>query len=281
MLELVRRLSARDLRALAELEMRTVAADGGRLKLEWGVLRARGGRDVEDFLWWKAERLLGFLGLYAYGASTVEIAGMVDPRARRGGIATALLEAALPMCRERGYEQALLVVPRGSISGRELARSRGAMLEHSEHALALLGAPTDGPSDPLVTLRTAMPADAPDISRLLTIAFGGVPSDLLDRPPSDSERTLVLELEGSVVGTMRVTRQESTGAIYGFVVDPAWRRRGIGRNALRSVCRQLREEGVHRIGLEVATENDSALRLYTSLGFTEMTTEDYYALALS
>jgi ribosomal protein S18 acetylase RimI-like enzyme len=42
-----------------------------------------------------------------------------------------------------------------------------------------------------------------------------------------------------------------------------------------------RDEGVRRIGLEVAVENDHALSLYTSLGFTQMTTEDYYALPLS
>src|ERR1700683_90443 len=112
MVQLARGLSDDDLQAVAELERRTVAADGGRLKLEWGVLRARAGQDVEDFLWWEDERLLGFLGLYAFGAPTLEIAGMVDPGARRRGIATALLDRALPICRDRGYGQALLVTPR-------------------------------------------------------------------------------------------------------------------------------------------------------------------------
>jgi ribosomal protein S18 acetylase RimI-like enzyme len=46
------------------------------------------------------------------------------------------------------------------------------------------------------------------------------------------------------------------------------------------VCRRLRDEGVRRVGLEVAVENDHALGLYTSLGFIQVTTEDYYALSL-
>jgi ribosomal protein S18 acetylase RimI-like enzyme len=278
MIELARGLSARDLRLLAELETRVLAADGGRLKLEWGVLRARAGRDVEDFLWREGDRLLGFLGLYAFGPPTVEIAGMVDPSARRRGIATALLEAALPICRERGYRQVLLVTPRGSAAGRELARSRGAALAHSEHALVLLDAPNDGPSDPRITLRMARPQDAPDLSRLLTAAFGGPSSDLLDRLAEDSAHTLVVELDGSPVGTVRLIRDENTAGVYGFAVDPSWQGRGIGRDVLRRVCRQLREEGVRRIGLEVAVDNDRALGLYTSLGFTQITTEDYYAL---
>lgn len=61
------------------MEARVVRADGGRLKLEWGILRAREGRIVEDFLWWEDDQLLGFLGLYAVKPPTVEIAGMVAP----------------------------------------------------------------------------------------------------------------------------------------------------------------------------------------------------------
>jgi len=38
-----RGLSAADLAAVVELERRVVAADSGRLKLEWGTLRSRSG----------------------------------------------------------------------------------------------------------------------------------------------------------------------------------------------------------------------------------------------
>lgn len=65
------------LTAIAGLERRVVAVDGGRLKLEWESLRARSGDRVEDLLWSVGDRLVGFLGLYAFGAPTVELAGMV------------------------------------------------------------------------------------------------------------------------------------------------------------------------------------------------------------
>ena len=47
---------------------------------------------------------------------------------------------------------------------------------------------------------------------------------------------------------------------------------------LRRACQQLRDEGARRIGLEVAVDNERALGLYTSIGFTAVTTEDYYAI---
>ena len=278
MLTFARGLTPFDLRAIAELEAHTVGVDGGRLKLEWGVLNARTGRDVEDLLWWDGDQLLGFLGLYAFAPPTAELAGMVDPDARRRGIASALLDAALPLCRERGYREALLVTPRESSPGRSFALTRGAVLEHSEHALALLAAPTDGPADPAVTVRTATQADASEVSRLLTTAFGTAPPRALQLQATERSRTVVAELSGSVVGTLRLTREGRAAGIYGFAVDPAWQGRGIGRDVLRRVCHQLRDEGAHRIGLEVAVDNDHAMGLYTSLGFTPVTTEDYYAL---
>jgi ribosomal protein S18 acetylase RimI-like enzyme len=90
----------------------------------------------------------------------------------------------------------------------------------------------------------------------------------------------VVELEGHVVGTVRLTLDEETGGVYGFAVDPAWQGRGIGGDVLRRVCRQLRHEGAQRVHLEVAVDNDRALGLYTSIGFTQVSTEDYYALSL-
>ncbi len=275
MLELARGLTDSALSALSELEQRVVAADGGRLKLEWRSLRSRNGREVEDLLWWQEDRLAGFLGLYVHGPPAVELAGMVDPESRRRGIGTALLDAALPICRERGYHPVLLIVPRSSAAGRELALSRGADLDHSEHALVLTGAPADGATDPAIAVRPATTADGPEIVRLLAAGFGPPSHDI---PDSDIPRWLVVERDGDRVGALAVTSHENTGSVHGFVIDPPRQGQGIGRDVLRRVCRDLRQRGATRVALEVAVENDRALGLYTSLGFEPVTTEDYYSL---
>jgi ribosomal protein S18 acetylase RimI-like enzyme len=88
-------------------------------------------------------------------------------------------------------------------------------------------------------------------------------------------------VDGSAVGTLRITRDGDEARIYGFAIDPPRQGRGIGGAVLRRVCEQLRAEGAQRIGLEVAVENDRALRLYTSVGFTPFVTEDYFALPLN
>jgi ribosomal protein S18 acetylase RimI-like enzyme len=291
-IDAVRGLSGDQLAAIAALETRVVAADGGRLKLEWGTLRTRSGRDVEDLLWWSGDRLTGFAGLYAFGSGGIEIAGMVDPEFRRSGIATALLDTALAVCRERGHPRVLLVTPRagrGEGGGRAFARQRGARLDHSEHALVLTGEPPSGAELPGVVLRAAEPRDRAAVQTVLAAAFGWTPSGPA-REDTDGARTLVIEITGpsggptgstsTIVGTVRVTRDGSSGGVYGFAVDPAWQGRGIGRDVLRRVCRSLRADGATRIGLEVEVGNDHALGLYTSVGFEPVTTEDYYEVRL-
>jgi ribosomal protein S18 acetylase RimI-like enzyme len=271
-------LTPRALSAIAELERRVVDADGGRLKLEWATLRARSGDRVDDLLWWDGDRLDGFLGFYAYG-STLELAGMVAPDARRRGIATALLDAAAPLYRERNHREVLLIVPRSSEPGQRFAVNRGGVLDHSEHGLVLSGPPTDGLRDPALGLRQASKADLPLIARLFQAGFGGpAPDDLADRLNSPRAQTLVIEFDGLSVRTLTVTRDGPDGGIYGFVVDPRWQGRGIGRDALRRACEQLRTDGADRIRLEVAVENDRALAIYTGAGFEPVITEDYFAL---
>ncbi|WP_433717474.1 GNAT family N-acetyltransferase [Actinoplanes sp. CA-051413] len=275
MIDLSRGLSPAALSAIEDLERRVVAADGGRLKLEWNALRHRSGQDVEDVLWWDGERLLGFLGLYAHSAPTIELAGMVDPAARRHGIGTALLDAALELCRQRKPGSVLLVVPRHSAAGRSLVQRRGGSLDHSEHALQLLDEPAEVPADPRVAVRPATPADTDAVRELLRLGFGWEPPESAGQDPN----ALVVERDGRVVGTARVNREDDRAGIYGFVIHPDLQGRGIGRDVLHRMCRTARAEGAAVVHLEVATDNDRALNLYTSLGFQPVITEDYYALA--
>lgn len=262
MLSSMRGLSTADLSALADLERRVVAADGGRLKLEWPTLRAGGG---EQFLWRGGDRLVGFLGRYSFGGGPPELVGAVAPEARRQGIGTALLDAAL---RAASARPLLVTTP----AGRPFALARGAVPAHSEHALVLRSAPADGPADRRLVLRPATSTDAAAVRALLSTGFGWA-----GEPATDGD-TLVGELDGRPVVTLRTSRDGAEGAVYGFAVAPAVRGRGIGRDALRRACQGLRAGGAERVGLEVAVDNESALGLYTSLGFVPVATEDYWTL---
>ena len=275
MLHEARGLTESDRGAIAALEERVVATDGGRLKLEWPTLRRRSGERVEDLLWWDADELLGFLGLYSFGGP-LELAGMVDPKVRRRRIGSALVQRALGIAAARGFTEVLLVAPRVTPTGRLFAERHGGVLEHSEHHMELEGKPPTAPTREDVLLRPVTTDDLPVLRRILSDAFG---SDDGDRVPDGGDRQLVVEYGASVVGTVRLSRDADGVGIYGFAIDCPFRGRGIGREVLRQICVHQRAEGSKRVTLEVASDNDRALGLYTSVGFVRLATEDYFRFA--
>jgi ribosomal protein S18 acetylase RimI-like enzyme len=154
-----------------------------------------------------------------------------------------------------------------------LAQRRGGRLEHSEHALQLLDEPAEVPADPRVTVRPAVPADQQTVRELWRAGFG-------EEPPAAGHdpNTLVVERDGRAIGAVRLIPEQQRAGVYGFVVHPDHQGRGIGRDVLHRLCRMARASGATAVDLEVATDNDRALNLYTSLGFQPVSTEDYYAL---
>ncbi|MGO9879564.1 MAG: GNAT family N-acetyltransferase [Acidimicrobiales bacterium] len=273
-------LRPEDLRAIEDLAAACVAVDGGRLKLERGVLQSRPPDQVNDFLWMGDDGLVGFLGLYGDRPDQAEICGMVHPGARRQGAFTRLFAAATAELARRGVPQALLVVDRLYESGACFARRAGGTIEHSEHRMTLHREPADVVADPLVTLREAALGDARFVLSCISEAFG-IPTEHLEDSQVEAlarrfPGTLVIEYANEPVGTVRVDRDDQAAGIYGFAVVPRYQGRGIGRQVLATLARQLKAEGVADIGLEVSVTNDAALRLYLSCGFDVMGTEDYY-----
>ena len=277
-------LSPEDLLEVEKLAADCVAVDGGRLKLEWGILQSRPPDQVNDFLWVSSGNLVGFLGLYGYRQDQIELCGMVGPTARRQGIFSRLFEAAIDELASRGVPQALLVVDRTYQAGAAFARFVGGSIEHSEHRMTLRREPERVDPDLLVRLRQAELADAPFVASCLAEAFA-VPIDQLEVEELDAlarrfPGTLVFDYANEPVGTVRVDRDGDSAGIYGFAVLPRFQGRGIGRKVLTKLTRDLVAEGMAHVGLEVSCTNDSALHLYTSCGFDVTGTEDYYAVSL-
>jgi aminoglycoside 6'-N-acetyltransferase len=128
---------------------------------------------------------------------------------------------------------------------------------------------------PRVTLRSATPEDA---SRLLPIRgepavvsrWGHLEPGEMDAFVED-ERTLVVEVDGEVIGAIQFDEEE----------DPMYRHAGIdvylttsrqdqgfGSEAVGVLARYLiRERGHHRLTIDPAADNAAAIRAYEKVGF--------------
>ena len=86
---------------------------------------------------------------------------------------------------------------------------------------------------------------------------------------SDEHRSFVLIEDGEVVGALGLNPTHAPGVLaLGMWVLPEWRGQGGGR-LLAEAALESRPDDVHKIELDVFTDNEAAIGLYRSLGFEE------------
>lgn len=270
----------REIRRLADI---CTKFEPVQIKLNYDMLAGRAGRRTDDFLFYHYDLLLGFLGVYQFGRPEAEISGMVHPNFRRQGIFSRLLDQALPSLQQRNLNRLLLIVDRSSAAGAGFAASRGATISFSEYAMEL--APghsvealpqTDG-----LTFRRADMRDSFAMATLDSACFGGPTMEMKTKTElkmkDPSYRGVIAEQDGRVIGKISVHRDDESAFLFGFCMHPDRQRRGYGRQLLTAVVADLNKQGVNRVELEVACENEHALQLYQSLGFRVVSTFDYFA----
>lgn len=140
---------------------------------------------------------------------------------------------------------------------------------------------------PMIAIRPADPADAPDLVSLAA-AVGREPGDYLLttetwRTTVDERRYLravrrhadaavFVAVDGDeVVGRLSVARDPHPASAHvadlGLIVAASHRRRGIGRLLLERAVTWARDAGVRKLELHVFPWNGPAIQLYESFGF--------------
>jgi len=141
-----------------------------------------------------------------------------------------------------------------------------------------------------VRLRPAAAADAarfeeilshPDVARWWADAEEPVAAQvsyLLD--PDDGTTTYAIEHEGIVVGIELAFEEadpQYRHAGIDIAVHPDWQGRGLGSDAIRTLAEHLFSvRGHHRVVIDPAADNKSAIQLYQSLGFQPVGTMRSY-----
>jgi ribosomal protein S18 acetylase RimI-like enzyme len=278
-------LTTAQLDAIGGLAAACDRAEGLKMRLNWPSLRRRSPYEINDFLYYHGQELVGFLGLYQFATNEAEASAMTHPAYRRHGIFTRLLAAGQEELRERNTPEMLFFADRKSAAVKPVAQALHAAYDHSEYLMTL--APDHvrlSPGVNGVELRLADGADLEQMARLDEEAFNVPAGDnhYLEHALGDAAQHLwAVTLNGDLIGKIQGRAGEGESHIYGFAITPPLRGRGYGRAALSEAVRRLLAERKQPILLEVLTDNEQALHLYEDHGFRTITAYDYYRMSVA
>jgi ribosomal protein S18 acetylase RimI-like enzyme len=80
---------------------------------------------------------------------------------------------------------------------------------------------------------------------------------------------IVAVAAGDIVGSLHIEATWFGVGEVGMLVAQAWRGRGIGSALLAAAIEKARDDGLHKLSLEVFPHNDAAIALYRKFGFVE------------
>lgn len=128
-------------------------------------------------------------------------------------------------------------------------------------------------------------ADDNDIEALLRLERIAFDTDRLSRRSfrhwlaSDHRAFIIAEIDGRLAGYALAIYHSGTrlARLYSIATDPEFRGRGIARTLLTAAEQEASDDGRFIMRLEVGSDNDAAIRLYESLGYTRFGIyHDYY-----
>ena len=276
-------MNNKELEALRGLEESCNRNEELKLRLSWGMLTVRLPGETNDFLCYdESGELIGYLGVYGFGGSEIEISGMVHPENRRRGVFSGLLKAALKVFTEKGVTDVLLINERASGSGAAFVKSFDTVVDHSEYRMELEEIRPAGENKARVMVDTVAPGDIPKLAHIDAICFNMPEEETIKfyEPSrlSKNDQLFKAELEGKIIGMFKLHNEGRDILIFGFGLLPEYRGKGIGREILNIAVSRALERKPDKVALEVDCSNEIALSLYSSSGFRIVTTYDYFRL---
>ena len=81
--------------------------------------------------------------------------------------------------------------------------------------------------------------------------------------------TVVAVAGDQVIGMLHVEASRHGFGEFGMLVDRDWRGRGVGSALVQAAIGLAREQGLHKLSLEVFVHNTAGIALYRKCGFVE------------
>lgn len=272
-------LNKRQLNDLEKLKASCKKIDGSVPNLYTYLLAQRRSLPA-SLLYYEKNHLLGFLGVYFFYDDAVEVALLIDPSARRRGIAKKLLQDILPLIQTNKFKKIIFSSPEHLNNQWLLAL--GFSYLHCEYYMKRDDLkPMLGYNQSLV-FRTAKADDIPILCALDEVCFPKKQTELTERfqhlLDDRNYQIFIASQNNQIVGKAHIRWEANEAALSDIAVIPALQGKGFGTALIVHCINHALSEGIHHLCLDVETHNQRALSLYTKLGFLIENACDYWSI---
>jgi ribosomal protein S18 acetylase RimI-like enzyme len=237
-----------------------------------------------NILYYHKKQLIGFLGMFFFHENTCEIGMMVAPTYRRQGIGSQMLSEMYQL--NSSFDINTLVFSTPHQLNNHWLNELGLSYQNSEYRMQWESnhAAAENPArNKSFSINLATPTDIPALHLIDAACFSQHQSDMPDRFKdilNDPSYTIfILHENGEPIGKAHICWQNDGVRLADIGILPHAQGRGFGSLLIEHCISYINAITANaNIFLDVETNNQRALNLYTRLGFAINNAHDYWTI---
>lgn len=257
------------------------AKDGSTPSLYPHILQQKRSSD-SNFLFFKEDRLVGFLSVFFFYPQACEVSVLVDPVHRRQGISRKLIQASLPLLIAKQMEMLIFSTP--TFIDNSWLEKMGFQYKNSEYQMYRNSYEPILLAKQSLDIQKASLLDIEQLCKIDRVCFANVHHEMTNRFVhliEDNNYTLFLAyLQGKPIGKAHIHWQEDNAIVSDIAIIPDYQRQGFGNELLVHCINHALTLGKTKLTLDVETSNEKALKLYLQNGFKTVNSADYWEIHL-
>ena len=234
------------------------------------------------FAYYKDNKLVSYISLFAPNKKEVEISAYTLPKYRKKGCFKELLNKVIDEIKNYEVEDLLFVCEPQSVDGVAVVKKLEAEYEFSEYLLGY-NSESDKAKNEFKSELELKKCELQDLEKLIELNenifnedYETAKSMVVRAFESEAITQYKAALNGEFIGIVSTNINDGECSIFGLGVLEKYRGSGSGKAMVKLLLRELQENHIEDIIIEVDSKNEIAYNLYLSCGFEAEMTFDYH-----
>lgn len=234
------------------------------------------------FLLYEDNKLIGLLQMFIPTKEEAEISCFILPEYRRNGYFKALLAKASNELKKYEVTDILFVCEPQSLDGKAVIKKLEANYDFTEYSLVYNKQNNIYLNQYLdkIELYKANLQDSKILinlrQQIFNYSYEKSESMIMKAFEMQCREQYLVASDGEVIGMGGVSFEEDGGYIFGLGIIPKYQGKGFGKAMLKLLLKDLVEQNIEKIMIEVDSENEKAFNLYKKCGFEIETAFEYF-----